>query len=145
MNQKNFEELIEFVENVGETIEESENIGREPTGEEFYGFKRFEEKVPVFIKSDREYFVEIALKHKQKAVGYQSMVFLCIWVKNLEGNLIGRTARPKEFAKFRITKKNGKIVEDVVKAFAIASKQHNEDMRVLLKVIKDVDKERIRI
>jgi len=115
------------VKDVKQTIEESEKLTRFPTGKELYGFKRFEEKDPVFIKSSKDYFVEIMLKHKEKAVGYQSMVLLCIWIKNLEGKLIGRTANVKELAKFKITKSNKGIIEDVVKAFAIASKQHYED------------------
>jgi len=90
------------VKDVKQTIEESEKLTRFPTVKELYGFKRFEEKVPVFIKSGKDYFVEIMLKHKEKAVGYQSMVFLCIWIKNLEGKLIGRTANVKELAKFKI-------------------------------------------
>ena len=137
LDQKEFTKLLEFVEDVEQTIEESERLTRFPTEIEIHGFKRFEEKIPVFVKNCKDYFVEIALRHKQKAIGYQSMVFLCIWIKNLESeeSLIGRTANIREFAKFRITKDNKEIIEDVVKAFAIASEQHNNDMKVLLKEV----------
>ena len=141
LTQEDFEELLDFVESVEKTIEESETLVRRPTDKEVYGFKRFEEIVPVFIKSGRGYFVEIALKHKQKAIGYQSMVYLCVWVKNLEdskgSSLIGRKAEAKEFARFKITDENKEIIKDVVRAFAIASKQHNEDMKILLEKVME--------
>ncbi len=135
LTQDELKELLDFVDSVEKTVEDSETLVRYSTDKEVYGFKRFEERVPVFIKNGKGYFVEIALKHKQKAIGYQSMVYLCIWVKNLEDSnglsLIGRKAEAKEFAIFKITDEN----KDVVKAFAIASKQHNADMKILLKKV----------
>ncbi len=139
------QELEEFVNTVQpeETLEENEKIFRENNLQEIKGgFKRFVEKVPIFIKKNEEmgYFVEIILKHKQHAVGLQAMVYLCIYIKMLKdenGNsLIGRTAKVREFGRVEINSKNKAIVTDVVKAFAIASRRHKEDILNILKQIK---------
>ena len=80
LRERDFNEMKEFAKNVrNKTIEEEEKIVRIRVGEEVAGgFVRFEEKVPVFMKEADKYFVEIVLRHKQKAVGFQSMVYLCI-------------------------------------------------------------------
>ena len=139
-------ELEEFINNVQstETLEENEKIFRENNLQEIKGgFKKFVEKVPIFIKKNEEigYFVEIILRHKQRAVGLQAMVYLCIYIgtlKDKNGNsLVGRVAEAKEFGKFEITSTNKEIVTDVVKAFAIASQQHKKDISNILEQIKE--------
>ncbi len=138
-------ELDEFINNVQstETLEENEKIFRENNLHQIKGgFKRFIEKVPVYIKKNEEigHFVEIILRHKQRAVGLQAMVYLCIYVekiKDRDGNsLIGRTANHREFGSFEINLKNKEIIKDVVKAFAIASWQHKNDITNILEQIK---------
>lgn len=46
IDKEDFKELHDFVNNVKQTIEESEKLTRRPTRKELYGFKRFEEKIP---------------------------------------------------------------------------------------------------
>lgn len=144
-SKKDIDELEEFINGVEptETLEENEKIFRENNFQEIKGgFKRFIEKVPIFIKKNEKlgYFVEIILRHKQRAVGLQAMVYLCIYVKKLKdknGNpLIGRIADPKEFGQIEITAENKAIITDVVKAFAIASWQHKNDILNILNQIK---------
>lgn len=64
------------------------------------------------------------------------MVYLCIYIAKLKDvngeSLIGRTARPKEFGILEITSENKEIIVDVVKAFAIASWQHRNDIESIL-------------
>jgi hypothetical protein len=138
-------ELEEFINNVQstETLEENEKILRENNLQEIKGgFKRFVEKVPIFIKKNEEmgYFAEIILRHKQRAVGLQAMVYLCIYIGILNdknGNsLIGRVAEAKEFGQLEITSENKAFITDVVKAFAIASWQHKNDLSNILEQIK---------
>lgn len=138
-------ELEEFINNVQstETLEENEKIFRENNLQEIKGgFKKFVEKAPIFIKKNEEmgYFVEIILRHKQRAVGLQAMVYLCIYIgilKDKNGNsLVGRVAFPKEFGQFESTSENKAVVTDVVKAFAIASWQHKNDISNILGQIK---------
>ena len=122
-----------------DTLEENEKILREDFKYEVKGgFQKFVEKAPLFIKNNKErgYFVEIILQHKQRAVGLQAMVYLCIYIEKLKDehgdSLIGRTARPKEFGVLEITFANKEIIVDVVKAFAIASWQHRNDIEFIL-------------
>jgi len=146
LSNANLNEIEEFINTVQdtETPEENEKIFRESKYKEIKGgFKKFEEKVPLFIKENKEkgYIVEIILKHKQRAVGVQSMVYLCLYVQRLEdknGNsLIGRNAEAKEFSRFEISSENKGLIEDVVKAFAIASQQHKKDILNILGQIKE--------
>jgi len=138
------QEIKSFVDNVqcSDTLEENERILREDSKLEVKGgFKKFIEKSPLFIKINEEkgYFVEIILEHKQKAVGLQAMVHLCIYITQLKDGdgklLIGRTARPREFGILEITSENKEIIIDVVKAFAIASWQHRNDIQSILQQV----------
>lgn len=146
LSNADLDELEEFINNVQdtETLDENEKIFREDRFQEIKGgFKKFEEKTPLFIKKNEEkgYFVEIILKHKQRAVGVQSMVYLCICVEKLKDkngdSLIGRNAQSKEFGEFKITLGNKELVTDVVRAFAIASQQHKKDVLSILEQVKE--------
>jgi len=139
-------ELEEFIDDVQgtETLDENEKIFREDKYQEIKGgFKKFEEKTLLFIKKNeaKDYFVEIILKHKQRAVGVQSMVYLCLYVEGLKDkngdSLIGRNAEVKEFGGLEITSGNKEIIVDVVKAFSIASQQHKKDILNILEQIKE--------
>lgn len=146
ISNKDMNELEKFVNHVQrtETLEENEKIFREDGEKEVKGgFKKFVEKSPLFIKKNDEigYFVEIILQHKQRAVGLQAMVYLCVSIETLmdkNGNsFIGRTAESREFGRFEITSGNKELITDVVKAFAIASWQHKNDISNILKQIKE--------
>jgi hypothetical protein len=145
LSNASLNKLKEFINNVQdtETLEENEKIRRIDRSQELKGgFRKFEERIPLFIKDNEEqgYFVEIILKHKQRAVGVQSMVYLCIYTAELRdknGNfLIGRQAEVKEFGEFEITSNNKELIVDVVKAFAIASQKHKRDILSILKQIR---------
>lgn len=141
LSSSDIQEMETFINDVKseDTLEENEEISREDTKYEVKGgFKKFVEKIPLFIKHNREkgYFIEIILKHKQRAVGLQAMVYLCIYVDKLkdENNMsfIGRNAHSKEFGIFEINPENKEIIIDVVKAFAIASWEHRNDIKSIL-------------
>lgn len=138
-------ELKRFINSVQstETLQENEKILRENISKEIKGeFRKFVEKVPVFIKENKEmdYFVEIILRHRQRAVGLQAMVYLCIYVRKLkdekEGSLMGRPANPSECGLLEITSENKAIIIDVIKAFAIASQQHKDDIFNILNQVE---------
>ncbi len=135
------QEIKSFINEVkqDDTLEENEKILREDSRSEVKGgFKKFVEKAPLFIKNNIEkgYFVEIILMHKQRAVGLQAMVYLCIYIVKLKDengeSLIGRAARANEFGILEITSENKEIIVDVVKAFAVASWQHRNDIESIL-------------
>jgi len=88
---------------------------------------------------NNKFFTEIQIKHKQRAVGYQGMVYFCIWIKSLkdkEGKpLIGRKANPNEKVIVELSKDD---LFNITKTFMITSKDHEWDMKTILKgIIKD--------
>ncbi len=146
LSNKDIDELEKFINSVQptETLEENEKIFRENDLQEIKGgFKKFVEKVPLFIKKNeqKDYFIEIILKHRGYAVGLQAMVHLCIYIKTLKdknaSSLIGRTAEVREFSIFKVTSWNKELITDVIKAFAIASLQHKNDISNILEQIKE--------
>ena len=85
LSNNDIREMETFIKDIKkeDTLEENEEILREGTKYEVKGgFKKFIEKSPLFIKINEEkgYFVELILKHKQRAVGLQAMVYLCIYI-----------------------------------------------------------------
>jgi hypothetical protein len=146
LSTKDFNEMEGFINDVQnkDTLEENEKIVRENKMQEIKGgFKKFEEKAPVFIKKNEKqgYFVEIILKHKQRAVGLQAMVYLCIYIEKLVDengkSLMGRTATTREFGEIEVTIENKELIKDVVKAFAIASQVHKRDISSILRQVKE--------
>ncbi len=146
LSNDDFNEMEEFISDVQneDTLEENEDIIRENKLQEIKGrFKKFEEKIPVFIKKNDEngYFVEIISRHKQRAVGLQAMVYLCICIEKLRDkygkSFIGRSANTKELGEIEIIIANKGLIKDVVKAFAISSQTHKRDILSILKQVKE--------
>jgi len=144
LSDTDIKEMEMFINNVREeeTLEENEQILRKDIFQEVKGgFKKFIEKTPLFIKSNKNkgYFIGIILKHKQGAVGLQDMVYLCVYVTKLKSkngdSLINRVADTKEFGIWEVTLENKKFILDVVKAFAIASRQHRNDISKILEQV----------
>lgn len=151
LSNDDFNEMENFISEVqqGDTLEENENIIREDKFQEIKGgFRKFEERIPIFIKTNDEkgYFIEIILKHKQRAVGLQAMIYLCIYIGKLKDKdgkyLIGRTANTKEFGEIKITTTNKELIKDTVKAFAIASQTHKRDILNILKQVREKCRQR---
>jgi len=67
------------------------------------------------------------------------MIYLCIYIDKLKDknkkSFIGRCANSKEFGIVEIAFKNKEIIIDVVKAFAIASCQHRNDIQSILQQV----------
>lgn len=103
-------------------------------------FEYYEENAPLFIKRmNDKFFTEIQIKHKQRAVGYQGMVYFCIWIKSLkdkEGKSpIGRKGKSKEKITIELSKED---LFNIAKTFMITSQDHDWDMKTILKgIIKD--------
>jgi hypothetical protein len=100
------------------------------------GFERFVQKVPQLVKTTPHGAVEIQFKPKQRAVGYQPMVYVCLpqpqWRRaGGEPRPPGR-AKSKETVLYRFTAENRELLFSIVRAFAIASHEHNEDLAKIL-------------
>ena len=103
------------------------------------GFARSVQRVPQFIRMTDHGAVQIILKPKQRAVGYQAMVYVCLPMEQVL-NAAGEprktaAAKSKETVFYRFDQENAAFILDVVRAFAMASKQHNEDIGNILRKI----------
>jgi len=115
------------------TFEEEYSIGRE-LNKKYLDFEVLYEKTPIFrLKSKNEIFMDIILRHKQRAVGYQPMIYIYIPVNKVNSSspLIDRVAYSKETIYWKPEKEH---ILDLLKAFFMASQKHRSD---ILNIIKD--------
>lgn len=103
------------------------------------GFQSAVQRLPQFTKSTPHGWVQIQLKQKQRAVGYQAMVYVCLpmaEVLAMDGSpRKPGSARSKETVYYDFTRENSDLLLDIIHAFGIASQQHNEDIRLILEKI----------
>jgi hypothetical protein len=119
----------EFEENQAVQVEVSTNAPAD-------GFQSSIQRLPQFTKATPHGWVQIQLKQKQRAVGYQAMVYVCLPMNEvLAMDGAPRRAGPaksKETVYYNFTRANSGLLLDIVHAFGIASPQHNEDIRKIL-------------
>lgn len=130
------------------TLEEREGITTEKTPLETKsnalpdGFTRWTQKVPQFLRETEHGWIQIQLKPRQRAVGNQAMVYVCLPMSRvLTADGKPRTpgpAKTKETVHYEFNRANAGFLLDIVRAFAIASKQHNEDMGQILGKILEI-------
>ena len=140
-----FLELKELVSTPMEAgIEELEQIQREedPTAQTIasrYGFTRHYLRVPNYLRTTPAYSVEIKIAHKQRAVGNQAMIYLNLPLKRCQSQtdrpLVGRCAEKSEEAHYIIDRDNVALVYDAVVAFALASLDYRNDLRMIFERI----------
>ena len=119
----------EFEENQPVQVEVSNNTGTN-------GFQSAIQRLPQFTKATPHGWVQIQLKQKQRAVGYQAMVYVCLPMNEVLA-MDGAPrqtgpAKSKETVYYDFTKANAAFLLDILHAFGLASQQHNEDVRKIL-------------
>lgn len=139
ITKEELEELIDYVKKIPKLFDEEFEITKKPTNTKFLEeFKVIFRHTPIIHKDlDNGCFVEAELKHKQKAVGYQPMLYVFIPVKNVVANnltrsLAGRTAAPKEIVKWFPTKND---IIGIMKTFAVLSQKHRNDVIEIIEKI----------
>ena len=100
------------------------------------GFTRWTQKTPQFLRETEHGWIQIQLKPRQRGVGNQAMVYVCLpmtAVRTPDGKLRpSGPAHTKETVFYHFDRANAGFLLDIVRAFAIASRQHNEDMGQIL-------------
>ncbi len=100
------------------------------------GFQSAIQRLPQFTKITPFGSVQIQLKQKQRAVGYQAMVYVCLPLDEMltmDGSpRPPGKARSKETVYYDFTRANAAFLLDIIRAFGLASQQHNADMREIL-------------
>jgi hypothetical protein len=120
-------------------FEESRPVQIEVSTNSANGFQSAVQRLPQFTKTTPHGSVQIQLKQKQRAVGYQAMVYVCLpmnLVLDASGNLRKSVpAKPKETIFYDFNRDNAAFIIDIIRAFGMASQQHNEDIRKILEII----------
>lgn len=122
------------------TFEESRAVEVEvSTNTTADGFQSAVQKLPQFTKTTAHGSVQIQLKQKQRAVGYQAMIYVCLPMSEVLA-MDGSPRKPakaqsKETVLYEFSAANAAFLMDIVHAFGIASAQHNEDIRTILEKI----------
>ena len=83
--------------------------------------------------------IEIIIKEKQKAIGIQPMLYLCIPIKLVEeySAIENKLAEVKQKAIYLITKNNFQFVIETIKIFSILSRKHQRDIvNILWTILK---------
>lgn len=121
-------------------FDESFEIKREETGNKFLDeFELIFRRVPIIRKHlENGCFVEAELKHKQKAVGYQPMLYVFIpaniVISDSSTPLVGRCAKQNEVVEWYPTKKD---IEGIIKTFSILSQKHKNDIiEIINRILK---------
>ena len=100
------------------------------------GFQSAVQRLPQFTKTTPHGWVQIQLKQKQRAVGYQAMVYVCLpMAEVLAADGLPRPAgkaHAKETVFYDFNRDDAAFLLDIIHAFGIASQQHNEDIRKIL-------------
>jgi len=137
LTSSDLDQLHDFVQAQSEFCDEKFAVVDKPTQEKFAGFEVWWRQHPVLRYEVRgEATVEIEIRHRQRAVGFQSMVFLLVPIRHCEpSNLIGRTVSPKEVAEWS---PSAEVLKILVRAFAIASCRHRDDMLDLLRQLTEM-------
>jgi hypothetical protein len=119
----------EFEENQTVQVEVSTNA---PAN----GFQSAIQRLPQFTKATPHGWVQIQLKQKQRAVGYQAMIYVCLpmnEVLTMDGSpRKTNPAKSKETVYYDFNRDNAAFLLDIIHAFGLASQQHNEDVRKIL-------------
>lgn len=135
IGRQELEELEKELRSQRNFFRDQYKIHRVTTEQVFEGFEVIYRRHPILHKDlENNISIEVELKPQQKAIRDQPMVFLFIPIENLleYEDLLGRKAQIKEIARW---KPSPEVLFEVVRAFAIASPQHRDDMLEILKTI----------
>ena len=83
--------------------------------------------------------VEIVVKEKQKAIGIQPMLYLCLPLKLMEEfpQLESQMVNSKQKASYLVDKSNFRFIIETIRIFALLSKKHHRDVVNILRTVLD--------
>ena len=81
--------------------------------------------------------MEIVVKEKQKAVGIQPMLYLCLPLKLMEEfpQLENKLVSSKQKASYLVDKSNFHFIIETIRIFTLLSKKHYQDIINILTTI----------
>ena len=124
------------------TFEEISAISRtNPKETNINGLPFFEMKVsyPLFVHRFGQYdiFAEIMIREKQRAVGTQAMLYVCLPITTLKflRTPLGRTLEAKECAEWHITREEAALSLELFRVFGMLSPKHKHDVLSILEML----------
>lgn len=105
------------------------------------GIDFYEMKVayPLIVHKFGKYDVysEVMNKEKQRGVGVQPMLYVCIPVTELlfDEEPLGRILKPKECSKWIIKEDEAKLALELFKIFGMLSKKHQHDVLSIMRML----------
>ncbi|WDU82531.1 hypothetical protein [Caloramator sp. Dgby_cultured_2] len=131
LRTSDIERIISLTEEIHEKKNYLDNfpiVGEKTEEVLFDKFKIFKRILPLAILEDKDYFIEMERKQMQLAAGYQSMIYVCPYFKILK-------KKQENIYAWIVDENNINIFEKVLISFALASEQHNKDIKELLEII----------
>jgi len=102
-------------------------------------FFRMTVKYPMLVHKFGKYdiYAEVAIKEKQKAVGTQAMLYVCLPITSLRfrKNIIGRTLDLNETADWVVGKKEAALSLEVFRILGMLSPKHRFDALAILETL----------
>lgn len=127
----------------GMTFERMEDMSpyrTNPVSAEYNGldFYKMHISYPLLIHRFGKYdiFAEVTITEKQKAIGTQAMLYVCIPVTSLEFDSLplNRTVRPKEKARWVVGKEEAMLVLELFRIFGMLSPKHRHDVLAIFEM-----------
>lgn len=124
------------------TFEETSSISRtNPKEVSINGLPFYEMRVsyPLFVHRFGQYeiFAEIMIREKQRAVGTQAMLYVCMPIMALTFSrpALGRSLEPKECAEWHIGKEEAELSLELFRVFGMLSPKHRHDVIAILEML----------
>lgn len=141
INDVEIKTTYEAIKNVSEksTFEETSSISRtNPKIDTINGLEFYTMQVsyPLFVHRFGEYeiFAEIMIREKQRAVGTQAMLYVCIPITSLKFRRqpIGRSLESKECSEWHIGRNEALLALELFRVFGMLSPKHRYDVMAIL-------------
>ena len=124
------------------TFEERASISRtNPKAVTVNGLSFYEMNVsyPLFVHRFGQYEIlaEIMIREKQRAVGTQAMLYVCLPVTAMtfSSQVLGRTLHARECAEWRIGREEAALALELFRVFGMLSPKHRHDVTSILKML----------
>lgn len=127
-----------------DTLEKREDMdicrtNPQPTNVNGVDFFRMTVKYPMLVHKFGQYdiYAEVIIKEKQRAVGTQAMLYVCLPITSLRfsRNIIGRTLDAKETADWIIGEEEAALSIELFRIFGMLSPKHRFDVLAILKML----------
>lgn len=104
-------------------------------------FELGESRYPLLVHKipKTDFWVEIVVRERQRALGVQPMLYVCFPVRRLSGEffpLIGRCAFKKELARLNLAPEESFLILEVFKIFGLLSGAHRYDVLEILRLVR---------